>query len=75
MDSFAAAGGLPSGQLFSSLALSPEARAAAAAADSPVPLSRLSLDDAGGLAAGVLRSFSREVADTPLLLVPQVRAA
>lgn len=35
-------------------------------------LSRLSLDDAGGLVAGVLRSFSREVADTPLLLVPQV---
>jgi hypothetical protein len=37
-----------------------------------MPLSRLSSDDAAGLMAGVLRSFTREVADTPLLLVPQV---
>jgi hypothetical protein len=29
-------------------------------------------DDAAGLMAGVLCSFTREVADTPLLLVPQV---
>jgi hypothetical protein len=37
-----------------------------------MPLSRLSSDDAAGLMAGVMRSFTREVADTPLLLVPQV---
>ncbi|KAF6261448.1 ATP-binding dynein motor region D5-domain-containing protein [Scenedesmus sp. NREL 46B-D3] len=64
-------GGLPSGQLFSTLTASPEARLAAAAAGSAMPLSRLSADDAAELMAGVLRSFSREVADTPLLLVPQ----
>jgi hypothetical protein len=69
----AAAGGLPAGQLFSSLTASPEARLAAAAAGAAMPLWRLSADDAAGLMAGVLRSFSREVADTPLLLVPQVR--
>jgi hypothetical protein len=69
---FIVAGGLPTVQVFSSLTASPEARMAAAAAGTAMPLSRLSSDDAAGLMAGVMRSFTREMADTPLLLVPQV---
>jgi hypothetical protein len=67
-----ASGSLPTGQLFSSLTASPESRLAAAAAGAAMPLSRISSDDAAWLMAGVMRSFTREVADTPLLLVPQV---
>lgn len=38
-----------------------------------MPLVRRSLDEASVLAAGLLKTFEREVAPTQLLLVPQVR--
>lgn len=46
---------------------------ATAAAQQPIPLMRRSLEEAAALGAGLLKAFEREVADTQLLLVPQVR--
>lgn len=65
------AGGLPT-HLFTSLGAAQETRLATAAAQQPMPLMRRSMDEAAALVAGLLKAFEREVADTQLLMVPQV---
>jgi hypothetical protein len=66
------AGGLPS-HIFTSLGAAQETRLATAAAQQPMPLMRRSLEESAALGAGLLKAFEREVADTQLLLVPQVQ--
>lgn len=68
----AGAGGLPA-HLFTSLGASQEARLATAAAGQPMPLVRRSVEEAQPLMAGLLKAFEREVAESQLLLFPQVR--
>jgi len=65
------AGGLP-GHLFTSLGAPQDVRLAMAASGKAMPLARHSMDEAAGLAAGLLKSFEREIADTQLVMVPQV---
>lgn len=65
------AGGLPS-HLFTSLGASQEVRLAMAASGKAMPLVRHSMEEAAGLAAGLLKTFEREIADTQLVMVPQV---
>lgn len=65
------AGGLPS-HIYTSLGASTEARMTTVAAGQPMLLTRRSMDEAVALVAGLLKAFQREVADTQLLLVPQV---
>jgi hypothetical protein len=64
-------GGLPS-HIFTSLGAAEDTRLATAAAQLPMPLTRRSMEEAAALGAGLLKAFEREVADTQLLLVPQV---
>jgi hypothetical protein len=64
--------GALSNHLFTTLGAPHEARLATAAAGQPMPLVRHSLDEAAALAAGLQKAFEREVADTLVLMVPQV---
>lgn len=67
--------GALSSHLFTTLGAPHEARMASAAAGQAMSLVRRSLDESAALAAGLLKAFEREVADTQLLMVPQVSPA